>query len=99
MSTVDPFDYRFSATVFTGRREVLYTLRALSMAAQRTGNNKMPWSGVTDESWRNRNHLATFRFSTQDYRQRFREWAEELLLAGSWQYVGDSDDDPIPIEA
>jgi hypothetical protein len=99
VSTPDPFDYRISATVHTTRREVLYALRALSMAAQRTGNNKLPWSGVTDHSWRNHNHHATFRFTTADYRRQFREWAEELLLADSWQYVGDSDNDPPPIDA
>lgn len=99
MSAVDPSDYHCSATVYTKRREVLYVLRVLSMAAQRTGNNKMPWSGVTDESWRARNHIATFRFSTLGYRQQFREWAEELLASGTWQYVGDSDDDPLPVDA
>jgi len=38
----------------TKRREVLYALRALSMAARREVNNKIPWSGVTDASWKAR---------------------------------------------
>jgi len=95
MPTVDRSEFRFGVTVLTKRREVLYALRALSMAAQRTGNNKLPWSGVTDDSWRARRGLATFRFDRQEYRDQFVGWARELLRAQDWSYVGDSDEDLI----
>ena len=94
MSKIDHAEFHFSITVHTDRREVLYALRALSMAAQRTVNNKIPWSGVTDSSWNRRRGLATFHFTSQEFRQQFRDWASELLKADSWSYVGDSDDHP-----
>lgn len=37
MAKVNPAEYHFSVTLHTQRREVLYALRGLSLAAQRTG--------------------------------------------------------------
>lgn len=90
----DRAEYHYSITVQAPRREVLYALRALSMAAQRTGNNKIPWSGVTDKSWAQRHEQATFRFTSPKYRQQFAAWAAELLREGTWSIVGENDDDP-----
>ena len=92
MAKVDSTAFHYSVTVMTKRREVLYGLRALSMAAQREVNNKIPWSGVTDASWKARGGLATFHFTSKDFRAQFAEWAEELLPGTTWSYVGDSDD-------
>ncbi len=92
MAKVDATAFHYSITVLTKRREVLYALRALSMAAQRQVNNKIPWSGVTDASWKARAGLATFHFTSNAFRKQFTEWAKELLPSVTWSYVGDSDD-------
>jgi len=51
MTKVDVAQFHYSVTVLVRRREVLYAIRGLSMAAQRSINNKIPWRGVTDASW------------------------------------------------
>jgi hypothetical protein len=96
MVEIDRARFHFSATVHTTRREVLYALRALSMASQRTISNKIPWSGVTDKSWVRRHNQATFFFSSDEYRIQFVEWAKELLPNETWSYVGPSDEISAP---
>lgn len=93
---VDRSEYRFSVTVSTDRREVLYCLRGLSMAAQITGNNKLPWSGQRDAVWKRRGGRVTFRFTLAKYREQFLHWAASLFPEGSWCYVQQSDHDPLP---
>lgn len=92
MASVNSAAFHYSVTVLTKRREVLYALRAFSMAAQREVNNKIPWSGVTDASWKARGGLATFHFTTVGFRKQFADWAKELLPGTAWSYVGESDD-------
>ena len=92
MARVDSAEFRFTATVHTTRREVLYALRALSMAAQRTVSNKKPWSGVTDDLWAERHHHATFRFTSREYLNQFHDWATEILKPGTWDWVGEGED-------
>ena len=90
--SVDRSEFRYFVTVHTKRREVLYMLRALSMAAQRRICNQIPWSGVDDKSWRTRKGLATFRFSEKKFQQEFIEWARELLPVEAWAYIGKSEE-------
>ena len=91
---VDRSAYRYSVTVSTERREVLYCLRALSMAAQITGNNKIPWRGQTDAAWKSQMGRVTFRFTRTSYREQFLHWAESLFPENSWLEVMLDDDDP-----
>ena len=91
---VDRSEYRFSVTVSTERREVLYCLRGLSMAAQITGNNKLPWSGQTDAVWKGQCGRVTFRFTLAKYREQFLHWAESLFPENSWLEVMQDDDNP-----
>lgn len=96
MANVNVALFHYSVTVHTLRREVLYALRGMSMAVQRTINNKIPWRDVTDSSWMARNHHATFYFSSAEYRDQFLALARELILETSWSYVGDNDEIPAP---
>jgi hypothetical protein len=96
MPEVDVNLFHYSATILTDRREVLYAIRGISMAVQRTVNNKIPWRHISDESWKDRHHHATFYFTSQDFRDEFLALVRGVISADSWKYVGISDDQPAP---
>ena len=86
--------YRFSITISTDDEAVLQCLRALSLYAQATGNNRIPWGGTKRKDWERGNHRITFHFSATEYRTKFKEEALRVLTLGSWQKIGERDDDP-----
>lgn len=86
--------YHYSITIKTEDLSILYCLRALSMYAQRTGNNKIPWGGTGDKNWKDNQHQVTFHFSNIDYRNLFIFEASRLLSKGLWEIICTRDDDP-----
>ncbi len=87
--------FRFSVAIHTKRREVLYCLRALSMAAQATGNNRLPCSGQTDRAWMEGQGRAKFWFTAPEYRAKFEEWTREFL-SSSCSIGPERDNDLLP---
>jgi hypothetical protein len=87
-------DYCYSVTVLVEEEPVLYCLRGISMYAQGEGNVYKPWCKAGRKEW-DRNHIVTFHFTNQHYRQVFEQVASDLL-GGRWTKVGDSDDNPLP---
>lgn len=86
--------YHFSVTIKTDDEAVLQCLRALSLYAQATGNNRIPWGGTKREDWERGNHRVTFHFSSREYRIKFEKEALRVLPSGSWQKIDERDDDP-----
>ena len=88
------YDYRYSITVETDDLPTLYCLRALSMYAQRTGNNKIPWGNTNNKNWEKNQHQITFHFSSDEYRSLFIAETKRLLSQDSWKIIRERDDDP-----
>jgi hypothetical protein len=92
-------DYRFSVTMHTDDRAVVYCLRALSQISQVNGNVRIPWGGTKDADWERDGHEVTFRFTSAAYRQGFVRQAERVLQAGLLREVRRSDSDPASPQA
>ncbi|MBI2704033.1 MAG: hypothetical protein HYX32_01895 [Actinobacteria bacterium] len=74
---------------------VLHCLRSLSQFAEGSKIPKsIPWGGTKEAAWRKNGHVATFRFTSPEYRETFLEEATRLLPADPWSEVGSSDNDP-----
>lgn len=86
--------YRYSVSIATDDRAVVYCLRALSKYSRQTGNNNIPWGGTDDRRWENSAHVVTFHFSSPDYRKNFLSECSRLLPRGLWKDVSSSDEDP-----
>lgn len=93
---IDRAQYHYSVTVFIERREVLYAVRGLSVAAQREVNNRIPWAAATDEVWKTSRRVVKFHFTSQDTRAQFMAWMTELVKSGTWDVIGQSENDPAP---
>ena len=87
--------YNFIISIHTVDLAVLNCLRGLSQYAQRSGNNRMPWSEATDKEWQRDGRTVTFRFTTADYCRGFLLEARRLLPASLWSVVGDREDLPV----
>ncbi|HZR35319.1 MAG TPA: hypothetical protein VFA75_08070 [Nevskia sp.] len=87
-------NYRFSVTIHSDDLAVIGCLRAISKAAQKTGNNNIPWGGTKDRDWKQDGHKVTFHFSSENYRDGFIALAKEILRDSLWGEVSRSDDDP-----
>ena len=86
---------RFSVSVETQDLAVLHCLRSLAQFAEGSKIPKsIPWGGTKEADWRRANCVATFRFTSSDYRAAFLEEVERLLPRHLWQAVGHSDSDP-----
>jgi hypothetical protein len=85
--------YRFSLTCRTDDLAVLYRLRALCQWAEEWRKPQIGWGGTTERSWETSGHCATFRFTQASHRDKFVTAAAELL-AGRWEKIGESDEDP-----
>lgn len=86
--------YRFSVTIASKDRAVVYCLRSLAKFSQATGNNQIPWGGTKDDKWRRAGNRVTFRFTSPNYRNGFISEAERLLPVDLWAVVSQSDTDP-----
>ena len=86
--------YHYSIMVKTDDLPLLYCLRALSMYAQRTGNNKIPWGNTSDKNWKQNQHQVTFHFSRIEYRNLFISEIQRLLPQDLWIIICKRDDDP-----
>jgi len=86
--------YRFSVTIASPDRAVVYCLRSLAKFSQSTGNNQIPWGGTTDKDWRRAGNQATFRFDSPEYRDGFLSQARRLLPQELWSVASQSDNDP-----
>jgi hypothetical protein len=85
----------FSVSCETHDLAVLHCLRSLSQFAEGSKIPKsIPWGGTKEAAWRKSDHVATFRFTSPEYRETFLEEATPLLPAESWTKVGSSDNDP-----
>ncbi len=85
----------FSVSCETHDLAVLHCLRSLSQFAEGSNIPKsIPWGGTKEAAWHKNNDVATFRFTSPDYRQTFIDEASRLLPTGSWKQVGSSDNDP-----
>ena len=86
--------YHYSVTISTDDGAVLQCLRALSLYAQSTGNNRIPWGGTKKGDWERDNHRVTFRFSTPEYRKTFFKEVSRLLPKNLWDKIRERDYDP-----
>ena len=94
---VDHALFHYSVTIFTRRREVLAALRGLSFAAQRKISPYKTWGGTDEGSWRKKHFHARFYFTDPEFRSNFLGWATDLLKPGTWQQIGEpNDDDSMP---
>lgn len=86
--------YRFSVTIESEDRAVVYCLRSLAKFSQATGNNQIPWGGTTDKDWQKSGNRVTFRFDSTQYRETFIAETRRLLPKDLWAVVSESDNDP-----
>lgn len=86
--------YHYSIKIKTDDEAVLQCLRALSLYAQSTGNNRIPWGGTKKGDWERDNHRVTFHFSTPKYREKFLEEVFRLLPKKLWDKIDEKDNDP-----
>jgi hypothetical protein len=64
---------------------------------RRKVNPFVTWSGTDEDSWNKHNKHARFYFTTPEFRTDFLTWATDLLKPGSWQQIGEpNDDEPMP---
>lgn len=85
----------FSVSVETHDLAALHCLRSLAQYAEGSNIPKsIPWGGTKETDWRRAKDVATFRFTSPDYRSTFLDEAERLLPDGLWRAVGQSDSDP-----
>jgi hypothetical protein len=85
----------FSVSCETEDLAVLHCLRSLSQFAEGSKIPKgIPWGGTKEAAWRKNGHVATFRFTSADYRTTFLDEASRLLPGHLWRSVGQSDSDP-----
>jgi len=87
-------DHKFSVTIHTDDLAVVNCLRALSKFSQKTGNNNIPWGGTKDKDWERDWHQVTFRFSSEEYRERFLSELKRLLPGQLWDEVLRNNNDP-----
>jgi hypothetical protein len=87
-------DHKFSVTIHTDDLAVVNCLRALSKFSQKTGNNNIPWGGTKDKDWERDWHQVTFRFSSEEYRERFLSELKRLLPEQLWDEVLRNNNDP-----
>ena|SRR5258706_11144310 len=99
MAAVDRSQFHYSVTLSTKRREVMYAMRAISMAAQREVNNRIPWSHVTDQSWRAADGCVTFYFTSISIRTKFVEWIKAILNEDTWRFESEDDGKTAPDKA
>ena len=86
--------YHYSTKIKTDDEAVLQCLRALSLYAQSTGNNRIPWGGTKKGNWERDKHHVTFHFSTPKYREKFLEEVFRLIPKNLWDKKGENDNDP-----
>ena len=86
--------YRFSVTIGTDDRALVYCLRSLAKFSQATGNNQIPWGGTKDDQWRRAGNRVTLDFTSPNYRNSFLSEAARLLPVDLWAVVSQSDTDP-----
>lgn len=85
----------YSVSLETEDLAVLHCLRSLSQHAEGSKIPKsIPWGGTKEAAWRRAGYVATFRFTSPDYRDRFIEEASRLLPSDLWKKVAQSDADP-----
>ncbi len=85
--------YRYSITCHSDDKATIYCLRALAHFAERAAQKNIAWGGTDDDSWEANEHRITLRFTHREYRQIFRDVANDLLMS-RWTEQGFSDNDP-----
>jgi hypothetical protein len=91
---VDHSDYKFSVTLHSNDLAVVNCLRSLADFSQKEGNKRIAWGGTKDTDWKRDRNRVTFRFTTSQYRDGFKEEVERLLPRDLWTITGTRDDDP-----
>jgi hypothetical protein len=91
----DHDQFRFSVTCHSDDKAVIYCLRALTHFAERHQTKNIGWGGTGDDVWQREGHCITLRFTHPEYRQVFRDVANDLLN-GRWTERGSSDANPAP---
>jgi hypothetical protein len=89
----DHAKFHYSIKCKTDDSAVLHCLRALCQWAQKGVNVRIGWGGTKLKEWQAAGNCATFRFTTQNYRNDFVSKAKELL-AQRWEEIEKRDDDP-----
>lgn len=85
----------FSVSCRTHDLAVLHCLRSLAQHAEGSKIPKsIPWGGTKEATWRRNDYVATFRFTSPDYREGFLEEAARLLPTDLWEAVAQNDNDP-----
>lgn len=90
----EKYSYKFSVTIRTDDKALVYCLRALSKFSQQSGNNNIPWGGTKDAQWKKDDNHVTFRFSSPEYRTIFEEEIKRLMPCARWTVVSRSDNNP-----
>jgi hypothetical protein len=85
--------FRYSITIETHDRAVLFCLRGLCECAEPHPARDQALAGAGASVWASGDGRATFRFSEAKYRSAFLGDATRLL-AGKWMRIGLRDDDP-----
>jgi hypothetical protein len=69
------------------------TVGSIWISSRAPSPKSIPWGGAKEAAWRKNDHVATFRFTSPEYREAFLDEATRLLPAKSWTKVGSSDND------
>lgn len=94
MMNLEHSKFRYSVTVETQDRAVLFCLRGLYECVELNPASDIPLADADVDAWTSSDGRITFRFSDPRYRSAFLGDATRLL-AGKWMRVGLRDDDPM----
>jgi len=87
--------YRHSITVHTDDEPVMHCLRAIAFFAEHGPQKNIGFGGSGEDNWKRDDHQITLRFTHPEYRQVFRDVANDLL-GGRWTQVDEHNNNPPP---
>src|SRR5437870_1262118 len=72
-------EFHYSITCHSVDPPVIYCLRGIAEFAERHPQKHIAWGNTGDDYWKEDGYRVTFHFSHPDYRQVFRDVANDIL--------------------
>lgn len=85
--------FRYSITCHTDDLAVVYCLRAIADLSEKHPQCKISWGNTDNDVWKRDGNHITLRFTQPEYRQDFRDVANDLLN-GRWSETDHKNDNP-----
>ena len=86
-------EFHHSITCESDDLPVIYCLRGIAEFAEKRAPTHVAWGNTGDDYWEEDGNRVTFHFSDSEYRQIFRDVANDILRE-RWKEVAAHDEDP-----